>query len=506
MSTRALPVLVALVGLAAAHPGLPQAPDPPGARLLEHAMELLAEGNDADALEELEMLATRFPESDLADDALLWMLVIRTRGSELQPATALADRLEAEHGDSPAVGAARVLVADLRLRSGSFSPSELVSLRSELGRLLRLWPETDDLPVDWRAAVHVVSGEISLRLDEVATARGWFAGALDLDRSEAWRARGLVGMARCFLRQEEWRAALRLLQEVSEGSWRLAPPFPDPRRDATELVALLYRHRIRPAVQSPRWLDARRIDRAGQALDDPIGVAVAPSGRILLTDEGSSSVALLEADGTVVASQTLPGKSHPWFDPLGNAYIGTGPGVVDPVLRSRFSFQGQRPGERIEKIVAGARNGGGQWILAHDDGDRVSLFDPAGAFLRTLYEPRDGEVVDLALDTRGRVLVLQEDANIVVRISADGSRDTIASGSWDRPVALAVDGLDHIYVLDRDRRHVQVLDPDGNRLETVGPNLPNGGPSLDDPRDLAVAPGGELLLVDRDLATLIILR
>ena len=54
-----------------------------------------------------------------------------------------------------------------------------------------------------------------------------------------------------------------------------------------------------------------------------------------------------------------------------------------------------------------------------------------------------------------------------------------------QPVALTIDPLDHIYVLDRGERKVFMYSPDGALITSVGPSL-GAGIELRDPRDIGV--------------------
>ncbi len=117
----------------------------------------------------------------------------------------------------------------------------------------------------------------------------------------------------------------------------------------------------------------------------------------------------------------------------------------------------------------------------------------------------DSEIVDLALDRRGRLYALDREQNRVIRFGLDGAAEgTVASRDWRRPEALTLDALGNVYVLDRDEKTIDVFDPDGTLLLTYGPLLPDGT-ELRAPRDVAVDEAGRLYVVDRDLDAVFIL-
>ena len=132
-------------------------------------------------------------------------------------------------------------------------------------------------------------------------------------------------------------------------------------------------------------------------------------------------------------------------------------------------------------------------------------FDAAGTYDATLVEPRP-EPVDLAVDGSGRLYVLQEESNTVVRFDRDGTREgAVVTGEWRRPYAIDVDALGNLYVLNRDENTVHVYDPMGRPMLALGPSLP-GGITLDDPRDVAVDDAGRVFIADRGAHGIVVLE
>ncbi len=113
--------------------------------------------------------------------------------------------------------------------------------------------------------------------------------------------------------------------------------------------------------------------------------------------------------------------------------------------------------------------------------------------------------MDLARDAQGRIYALDDRAAQVRRISRDGvDEGVIAEGDWKKPVALAVDELGYLYVLDRGPGTVDLIAPDGRRLARTGPEL-DGGIELRNPVDLAVDGGGRLFIADTRLPFVVML-
>ncbi len=78
------------------------------------------------------------------------------------------------------------------------------------------------------------------------------------------------------------------------------------------------------------------------------------------------------------------------------------------------------------------------------------------------------------------------------------------TGAWKRPVALDVDPLGNIYVLDRGHRTLEMFSPAGKRQARIGPQL-GGGVELRKPADLAVDGSGRIFIADSDLPHVVML-
>jgi sugar lactone lactonase YvrE len=134
-------------------------------------------------------------------------------------------------------------------------------------------------------------------------------------------------------------------------------------------------------------------------------------------------------------------------------------------------------------------------------------FDRDGRYRATVVDRiRDQNIVDLDVDARGRLWVLDGEQNRVLRFGLDGTAEGVkVRHDWRQPEALAVDSIGNVYVLDREAKTVDVFGPDGAALHSVGPVL-GDGTELRRPRDLAVDGSGRLYIVDGDPAAVLILE
>ncbi len=159
-------------------------------------------------------------------------------------------------------------------------------------------------------------------------------------------------------------------------------------------------------------------------------------------------------------------------------------------------------------------NGDNIW-LTDSWGDRVLEFDANGNFIRQIGKAgfRDATgtsldyVNDVASDSSGNVWVVDAGANHVVKYDATGKKIQELGKAWqggsdnehfNNPISIAFDGHGNIYVSDSGvwgdwgNHRVQIFDPSGNYLATIGET----GQAGDDNQHLHRPRG---LAVDRDL-------
>ena len=115
---------------------------------------------------------------------------------------------------------------------------------------------------------------------------------------------------------------------------------------------------------------------------------------------------------------------------------------------------GEKP-KPLGKLEAGAQGLFGRKIVLDREIDTPAVYARSGSLLETL--PLDG-AVDVASDGRGQIYVLTTKPSRVSVFGPDHRLRRAFSTSVDRPVALDVDQLGNIYLLDTGRKAVEVTD------------------------------------------------
>ena len=360
--------------------------------------------------------------------------------------------------------------------------------------------------LSWRVAANVRAGQIELQLGRAEAGAARFVEVIDGESPSLWTSRARLGLATTLLWSREWRAAAQLLQAIVD-EFANGGPEADliASRGAEDRLTLLHRLWLRAAAGEQPWQRARRFP-VDAALDRPIGIA-AGFDSVLLTDEGSNLAIFIDASGTAAPFRVAE-PQRPWWGVSTDGFVATRSAVSAPVRVESFQFaypdgSRQRP---LEDIRAGASTPDGGWFLLDNRFRRVLQFGPDGAFARILDTGADGEPVDLARGPRGRIFVVEKRRRGIVVFSAAGD---LAGGfsidGWREPYAVAVDLIGNVYVLDRDLKQINVFDPDGGVMWTLGPVLP-GGMELRDPRDLTVDAGGRILIADRGLGAVVVIE
>ena len=468
-------------------------------RLRFEAAQLEESGDLEGALQKYALLSEQFPESPVAAEALLRLVVGYRDLERPDEAEEAAQTLIASHPRSAQAAGAYTLLGQMQAE-GAGDPSALDEARVTLEKAVLLFPRSGNAEQPWRAEAAVRGARAALRLGRDAEAARALADVIDLEPRSLWSAAARFELAALLLDQDDWSEAGGLLQEVVD-----AAGDSDEERALAALaesrLALVHRLGLRPAAGGERWQRSRVV---GGAPERPAGVAARADGQVAVTG-AKGSTAVLDGAGKVVAR---------WSHEQGERNAWRGTELVVTTEEAAATFPGRRnlrfaspPSEKktnIKPLVAVEPAAFGHWLVLAAKPARVLLYEPGRRLHDSLVTGKGREPVDLASDRRGRLLVLDQRERSVTRFAADGgSPERLLTGSWDRAVALAVDVAGNIYVLDRGDRRIEMFDRDGKRLTGLGPSLP-GGLELERPGDLTVDGGGRLWIADAKVGLIVL--
>ena len=344
-------------------------------------------------------------------------------------------------------------------------------------------------------AGRVREAEVRLRLGESAAARTAFLDAVETAPIGPWVSRAYLGLAGARIAAGEPIAALELVQDGLERAAAVAEPSEELTADIASMrrqIAAGHRKHLR---EGGAWVSSSVA--TGVELKRPTALVARPDGEVVIVDRGLDSVLWLAPDGSV-KRQSWRGAGHPFTADRGAT-------VWTPVEGSlqRPGGAPRRPRGAVEyrEIVAGAETDFGLFLLT-DRPPALVRASPDLAVESSDELPDKSEIVDLDTDARGRAILVDRRNGRLLRTGETGL-ETLATG-LDRPRAVAVGPFGFIHVLADDSRIV-VLDPQGEKVSTLGPGLP-GGRELRDATDLAVDGEGRLWIADPKSSSLVVLE
>jgi sugar lactone lactonase YvrE len=241
-------------------------------------------------------------------------------------------------------------------------------------------------------------------------------------------------------------------------------------------------------------------------LKDPTRVAVAPNGRLHITDAGDARIRRVEANGTLTtvagtgqsvftpgkgpfpaASTSITAADGLTFDPQGNLYF------VESGLIRRVTPDG---------MMTTYAGGGSQNPGNEGPATSAQLFGPAA-----LATDRSGTLY-FSEASIGRIRKVTADGIIhaVAGMGSQGFADgPAAQAQFNNPRGLTLDAAGNLYIGDLSNNRVRKLDTNGNVTTYAGTGqtstLGDGGPAalanFSAPTDLAFDAAGNLLIMDQ---------
>ncbi|MEM9553798.1 MAG: hypothetical protein AAGC60_06045 [Acidobacteriota bacterium] len=475
------------------------------ARLEREAARLADTGEIERAIESYRLLTQQFPDDRLAPGALLAAARLLISTGEERTADDLIESLLTRHPRTEEAAEAFLLRGDARAATAR-GDDDYRAARTLFRRVPLLFGRDEFPELPARAQARVRSARLGLQIGDREGAVGELVAAIEDEPASAWtgRARRLLG--RTWLESGEIDAALEVLQSLADQEGD-EPSLVADRRAAKSLLSYADRHILRPGRGLPRWRSTARWPVSGLALREPEGVAAADDGRVVVVDSELPLVALLDASGRPLQSLALDDALRPGF--AGDTpYVLTDERIVLPFDGQSLDFLQPVSSSRespLRNLRAAVRDARGEWLVLARGWRGVLAFSGRRDGRELLGSLRP-DLVDIERDSLGRTYVLDEDSERVLRISVDRmATDPVIAEDWRRPVALALDILGTLYVLDRGERQVFVYSAAGRRVDTIGPDL-GAGIELRNPVDLAVDGAGRLFIADTKLPFLVVLE
>lgn len=448
-----------------------------------------------EALRDFKAVVNNFPQSSVADDALLEVAQYYLDvAGDIKEARIALDLLEQKYNGSDSTPMGHVVAGRLKTSTAA-SGADLESAIAEFDRVLRRFPRNDAVPAAlfYRAQALRVGGRDEQALADLSTVALSYSGS-------AWAPEARLAAAKCFVRL---RAPLRAIKELQMVRRRY--PTSTASATALELNTLLARLYVRLPAAPTYSLGA--LVAGGRPFRDVVGMSVTRDGDAIVATKGSVGVYdRAGAEGSVNPIPALALGIDPWGHPL----------VVTELSAVRMGHEGSFPlrwaKPRPKNVSDKVENPKPEYwtlnnpkavaltateVVVSDEGRGLVRFSTSGEHLAII--PIRSRADRLIRDELGHLVGLDRAARAIVMLRRDGQADrspqTRSIPVIKNPVDIAIDAFGHLYVLDRGVPAVHIFHPTGESLGTF--SVPEKSPqAFREPSTLAVDGAGRLLIHD----------
>ncbi len=450
-----------LLALALAGPALSQeSPNIRARRLLEDGRAYRAKGQLKQALENFNIIATSFPNSDSVDQALLEIGRYRMDvEGDTEKARASFEQVARQYPQSPGAPGAYYYLGLLSLNRAA-TTADLDDSLAQFTRVQNLYPRSDWVPQAQQAMglVHRRAGRL--------------ADAVDVSRrvsleypSSAAAAAAQFQVGQCLTLLGQPREAMEEFQQVRnrfpESEW--APL-------ALERVTALYRlfGSDKPAFA----LDPAYNVGMGDVLKDVRAILMAPGGTLWIASDKAKAIVPYDAAGKPGSTLSVEEPRALSLTPKGEIVVAVKTAVrVGPRDIKSFSVPSDKPGvpEPLERILSSTVTPGGAILVADEKKKKVHRFDAKQEYLGTFpaKDTKERAVTRMLLDGEGGIVLLDREERTVRVMDETGKvLRTIGPAGLKKPVDVAVDAFRNTYVADEEGT-VAVFNEKGQLLTTL---------------------------------------
>jgi len=454
-------------------------------RQYESGVAFTQNGRYAEALKDFQVVVDSFPQSTVADDALLQIALYQLEvAHDLPAAQAAVDKMLKEYASSDSAPMGYVVVGRL-IVARSRAAADVESALASFDRVPRLFPTSQAV-----GAARFYAGD-TLRLarrSEDALDR-FRRVELEYPRS-VWAARAELAAAASLVAADRATQALARLQRIRQ-------QFPGSPEAATALDYNTILYRLYVKKPNAYGFSGRYIGGERDKFRDVVGVTVDGAGRVLLGHK--LGVSIFDPKGTVVRTVSSADPS---------TFFVEGRDRVVVVRRDAFIFEGTPtlpigvpvPGKvarEVEEIPSVVTLSGGDRLIVDRKAKTVIRFSAAGKYVGPFVASLNaGRIARNALDdvamidreSKG-VVVADRDGKVTSRIAQKGT-----NYQFEEPLDVAFDPLGHLYVLDN-KSAVYVFGPRNRLIASLSSAGKEAG-ALQKPKAFAVDAAGRLYIFD----------
>jgi TolA-binding protein len=482
---------IAVLGLAlvlAASPSAQNNNEDFARRQYDSGLSFLQAARYAEAMKDFQAVVDSFPQSAVADDALLQIALYHLEVAHDEAAAqGAADRLIKEYPNSNSAPMAYIIGGRLAITKGR-TPADVDTALASFDRVPRLFPGSDAV-----AAARFFGGEtlrLARRVDE------------SLDRlrrvpmeypQSIWAARADLATVASLVSLDRAPQAFVRLQRI-----RQQYPGTVEAAAALDYGTVLYRLYIRAKSQPAYAFSGRFIGAETSRFNDVMGVVVDDAGHVLLGHK--QGVAIFDDKGTLTRSVNAAEPSAFFVEQRTRVVTVRKDMLVPdgaPPSQVAVPQTGKLP-RPVEEIPAVVTLSNGDRLIADKSQKNVIRISPQGKYVSPFAAVNTekmsrSEVDDVALIERDSktIVLVDRDGKPLTRIPPKGTGYVM-----NDPIDVAFDSLGHLYVLDGGSKPaVYIFGPKNRLIATVASTGREAG-ALQRPKAMAVDAAGRLLVFD----------
>lgn len=459
-------------------------PEQQAKSLLDDGRSYFTQGKYKQALDNFNTIVSGFPNTESVDDALLEIGRYQADVlGDVEKARASFELVAKRFPQSDSAPGAYHYLGLITLDKAK-GAAELDDALAQFTRVQRLYPKSDWVPRSLYATglVHRKAGRLS---DAAEIQR---RVALEYPTSDA-AVTAEFQVGHCLALLGEPRAAMEAFQQVrnhhAESEWAAR---------ALERITALYR--LSEGARPFFSYDASFSVGVGDVTKDVQAILMTPARTLWIASNKVKAAVSYDKDAKMGASLGAEDPRSLGLTPRGEVIVAARLAARFGKELKSFAVPGSKPGEMepLDRITAALMLLSGDVLVADEKKKHVYRYGPEWDYKGPFPDAKEREVIRLALDSEGGIVLLDADEKGVRVFDENGKalRAIAAKGQGyelKKPVDVAVDAARNLYVADEDSG-VMVFAADGRLLAALS------GEELRRPKALALEPAGALLVYD----------
>jgi outer membrane protein assembly factor BamD (BamD/ComL family) len=446
------------------------------------------------ALDDLNFIVKSFPQSPLADDALLQLgMHYLEREKQLDQALTNFQQIKDKYTNSNSAPAAYYYIGLIYLSRRD--AKDLDEAYANFERVTRVFPSSEwvDKSLVGSGIALKLRGEYDKAYEEFSKLKVRFAGSPLAPRAQ-------YEMGLCALNSGSYVDAAYDLQQLINQF-----PTSDFSQSAREINTIIYRLHIATPADKRLFVTDSSYSAIIPQMDNPLGMSIDSKGNLYLADKDKKLVSVFDPAGKSTNSYSLLSPYTVFVDDRDQAVIATETGVSIGKESASLSFVREgKPPEPLTEIRSAAMNSFGELFVVSEKTPGILVYDTAKKQIsNSPFTRMEREFVKVSINSRNQVYALEKQRKQILLFGPDGKPiyGLGPSGKgyvFDRIEDFAVDRTNHLYVLNKNPRGVLIFAPDGNLLRFIASDKKGGTLVFEDARLIAVGPSGSIFLLDRD--------